>query len=180
MSNTERVRNAAAIREAVLSDLDPATPSAQLLLERIEHMLFERCALAPADAVGARVLQLLRREDTPEALADDALLRMHDEHCARLAADFAMDADAWDDSLTERYRERASRAFGVELSALSKLFLTFHALPKSQRLGIFLAIENAPLFAYLSREIDAYSGDARADNPTKSLRSLLRTVFSDE
>jgi hypothetical protein len=180
MAHDDQNASAAALREIVSGDLQTNVAAAQRCVERIESVLFERRALAPAESILARVTELLRKDLDGHTIADDELLTRHDELCARLAADFAMNADCWDDPITASYRSRAAVAFGIEESGVPTLFREFHILSESTRLGIFIAIEKAPLFSYLTREIDAYEGTVTAGHPTSSLRGLMAKVFASE
>lgn len=180
MHDSDLKVGAAAVRAVVNESADKTSPSAQRCIQRIEHLLFEGRALAPAEAISHRVMQVLRKDSEVLTLDDHALLKRHDELCVRLAADFAKNADNWQDRSALEFRSGAARVFGVEESNLVALFREFHALSEPQRLGIFLAIEEAPLFSYLTDEIDGYEGEAKVDNPTASLRSLLASVFATE
>lgn len=176
MESENRTAVVTALRTA-LADETPAPPS-DVLIASAEEIIFRMRALAPPPTVAERALHdhLQACEIDPSesvAYADwQASLRA-------VVSRFLTDPAESTASACEDFVASCSRVFGIDEDGIATLLMRFSQMTEEKRMGVILAIEESPSFAYLSRQIDDAPDDTPFENPTLSLRELLRETIAE-
>ncbi|MEM6673060.1 MAG: hypothetical protein AAF726_09460 [Planctomycetota bacterium] len=149
----------------------------ETLVHSVEWVLFDSALIAPAASVSLRALQRLTHQDGIADLEDDEFVRRWLGEVKAQVLAFLNRPEEWNDAGSLQFMEDCGSVFGVNDDRVPLLLQCFAGLSKEQRYGIFIAIERSRPFRYLTREIDADTQHRELENPTQSLRLLIRTVF---
>ncbi|WP_145198291.1 hypothetical protein [Planctomycetes bacterium Poly30] len=167
---------ATALRAALAEDV--LRGPADALIASAEAALFDMRALAPPDVVASRALRD-HLQACEIAVSDEVAFEDWKASLSVVIQEFLNDPVGALDVDCDEFVGGCSRVFGLDETAVPNLLRNFSDMAEAKRVGVMLAIERSPSFVFVSRQISAAPDSTPFEDPTRSLRELLRATIAE-